>query len=96
MANDLIANPIVVDTVSGATVTKPMRVSNIYWYNPATAGDLFVITDGGAAGKILHQGRAEANNQSQFFEFQPPREWGKFSVTTLGSGTLFIYLVTSR
>jgi hypothetical protein len=92
MANDLTNRPLKVDTVmgAGAGLSRPLRVVKVYWENPTTAGNTFVIIDP-TSSKVLLEGRAEANNQSQVFEFPVPITWRDFRVSTLASGTLWIY-----
>lgn len=96
MANNFQPNPHVVDTVMGSTLmattprrpaTGPFRIVSIYWLNPATIGDTFVIED--ADGNVIKTARCEVANQSQEFEMFE-KEVTDYQVTTLGSGTLYI------
>lgn len=96
MANDLNARPIKVDTamVSASGIGRTLKVHKIYWFNPSTIAHTVQITEA-VSGKVLWEGRAEAANQSQVFDFGenplilPGRtDW---KVSTLQSGTLYIY-----
>lgn len=93
MANNLVVNPISVDTVmaSAADPGQPMYVKLVYWFNPATLADAFTIHDSSAGANVLLEGRAETANQSQAFYFDPPQLWGNFQVSVIDSGTLYIY-----
>jgi hypothetical protein len=90
--SDVTVNPMVVDGVLTVTsLDHPIRVKKVYWFDPTTSGDDFVITDGTSAAEVLLEGQAEANNGSQNFDFDPPQVWKQFAVPTLTSGTLYIY-----
>jgi len=92
MANDLATRPIKVDTVmgAGAGLGRPLKVTSVYWFNPTSVGDTFTIIDP-VSSKVLLQGRAEADAQSQIFDFAAPQDWRDFRVSALVSGILFIY-----
>jgi hypothetical protein len=66
-----------------------VQVTRVYWENPTTIAHTFQIVD--AAGTVLLEGRCEVANQSQAFDFVNARIWKDFQVTTLSSGTLWIY-----
>ena len=87
--SDVTVNPMVVDgTLTITSLDHPIQVKKVYWFNPTTSGHDFSITDGT---EVLLEGQAEANNQSQNFDFDPPQIWKNFAVPTLTSGTLYIY-----
>lgn len=92
MANDLSARPLKVDTAmgAGAALGRPVRVTKVYWFNPTTAAHTFLIIEP-TSGKTLLEGRAEAANQSQVFDFDKPQVWRDFRVSTLQSGVLYLY-----
>lgn len=94
MSNSLTTNPIVIDSVMGSVggLGKRLPIKLIYWFNPTTAGHAFSIHDGSAGTHILLEGRAEADNQSQLFKFDPAQTWTDFQVSVLGSGKLYIYI----
>lgn len=95
MANVLTQSPYKFDTASGTSFrgqgglpnSQPIWVSMIYWLNPATIGDTFVITGNG----LTFAGRCEVANQSQVFNLIPAVLTGDFTVSTLASGTLYIF-----
>lgn len=95
MANVLTSAPYKIDTASassfrtqgGLPSNQPIWVSSVYWLNPGTIGDVFVISGG-----LNLTGRCEVANQSQVFNFVPAIMTGDFTVSTLASGTLYIYV----
>lgn len=99
MANDFTRLPIVLTTTMGATYrnSSPPNVLSIYpeiifWLQPSTAGHTFVIGD--PAGNTIFTGYCEANNQSQYFAVAPATRWFDWQLTTLASGTLYIWFKT--
>lgn len=73
---------------SPAAYTGQFSISTIYWYNPITIGDTVSVQD--TSGKLIWQGRCEAANQSQVFNFIPFSTDG-ININQISSGTLFIY-----
>ena len=67
---------------------RPVYIKFVYWYNPTTAGDLFVLKDG-AGGEIV-EGRCETDGESQWL----PVFTGYDSIRSddVDSGTLYIYI----
>jgi hypothetical protein len=96
MANVLTTNPYKIDTVmassfrttGGLPNNGPIFITEIYWENPVTIGDTFVLTDN--TGTVIRIGRCEVANQSQVFSLAPMRVVSDFTVSTLASGTLYI------
>lgn len=101
MANNLFANPMVI-TGSMATSYKTqvasqigtlftLIVEKVYWFNPATIGDVVNIGDP-ISGLTLLNLRCEAANQSQIIDWTAnPKIWQDFEIDTFSSGTLYIY-----
>jgi len=97
MANVLTTNPYKIDTAmtqsmktaGGLPNNGPIYVTEVYWLNPASSGDTFVITDSNSTTFLT--GRCESANQSQVFPLVPPRSISDFTVGTLASGTIYIY-----
>lgn len=97
MANTY-ANPIVISSTftTGPNLGYGLRVKAVYWYNPQTAGDTFVI-ETTVTGVTLLVGVCQAQYQSQWFPFPmggliiPSTSVDDFKVPTLSSGTLYIY-----
>jgi hypothetical protein len=96
MANVLNFNPYKVDTVMTSSFFNstpiipalgPLQLLEIYWLNPLTVGDTFVVTDG--HGNVIKTGRCEAAGQSQIFQMYG-KKISDFQVTTLASGVLYI------
>ena len=71
----------------GLPSNQPILVSMVYWLNPITIGDTFVISGPG----LNLTGRCEVANQSQVFQLIPPVLTKDFTVATLASGTLYIF-----
>ena len=103
MANDFTSLPIKVDTAMTVTYQNSTGCPNnlslyplkIYWYDPAATGDTFVITAGSATtSQVLFEGRCESTSQSQYFDVASCDRWKDFSVSTLGSGVLWLYFKT--
>jgi hypothetical protein len=94
MANVLTSVPYKIDTASGTSFkaqgglpnNQPITVTGVYWLNPVTIGDTFVISGG-----LVLNGRCEVAAQSQFFQLIPGVLANDFTVSTLASGTLWIY-----
>lgn len=100
--SNLLVNPIVITAPMGAGYKAStsaalgsfqyLLVEKLYWLNPVTVGDLVVIEDL-IAGNTLAEMRCETAGNSQMIDWTAkPKRWADFQVTTLGSGTLFIYL----
>lgn len=95
MANNLISNPIRVDTAfstsykagGGNPTSGPLYIDEIYWYNP-TATNTFVVNN--ADGTALRDGICVTTAQSVSYQ-QYGRMVTDFSVPTLVGGVLFIY-----
>lgn len=79
-----------ISLAQGAVESGEAAVARVYWLNPATIGDTFMLTDG--TGHVILSGRCEVANQSQFFDFSTlPIEVNGIGVGQLSSGTLYIY-----
>lgn len=100
MSNNLLVNPVVITATMGSSfkaslpavnVGVYLRVEKIIWESPATIGDQLVIED--PQGNVLFPATCEVAGQSQIFDWVAnPKIWSDFQVTTLGSGTVYIYL----
>lgn len=64
-----------------------MKIKRLYWFNPATAGDLCTLKD--RDGLFIAELRAEANNQSERLEIDTV--FNSVYLTDLDSGTLYIF-----
>lgn len=92
MSNNLLSNPLIVDTGFANPVALPdnAQIMEIYWFNPTNSGDSFVVKNG--LGAVLREARCENANQSQLFPMYgiPARH---IAVPTLSNGgKLYIYL----
>jgi hypothetical protein len=65
-----------------------IRIRRLYWYNPINAGDTVVIQSSGTTQVTL---RCENANQSQFLDWDEGLVVNAHQVTTIASGTLYIY-----
>lgn len=70
------------------TTLNGLTIAAVYWLNPVTPGDTLVIQNEG--GSTLLSARCEVANQSQLFQI--PFQVGGFKVSTIASGTVYIYL----
>lgn len=97
MSNTLTTNPIVVVSAMSQSLKSlgawssimPVRVTQVYWLNPAAVGDTFTIID--EAGNTVSTGRCESANQSQIF-VPLKRTNQDVTVTQISSGSLYIHL----
>lgn len=72
-----------------------LHILRAYWYEPAAATDICAITDpvSGIDLLRLEGGNGTSTAQSQTMDFSAhPLAWSDFIVSTLGSGTLYLYL----
>lgn len=93
MANNLVSNPMKIDTVISASTNvaggAEVAIDEVYWFNPSNIADAFSVTLGDGT-QVLRTGRCEVANQSQLFSGYGRRVTA-IQVPTLGSGTLYIY-----
>jgi len=83
--------PVTLTTVGQQEVGQ-VAVARVYWYNPVTVGDIFILTNN--EGKLIVRGRCEVANQSQFFDFSAiPLSTDGYGIAALSSGQLDIYTV---
>lgn len=69
-----------------------LLVEKVYWFNPASIGDLVEIGDP-ISGLTLLNIRCEIADYNQIFDWTSnPRVWQDFEVGRIDSGTLYIYL----
>jgi hypothetical protein len=64
----------------------------VYWFNPGSPGDTFVLTNA-ATGAILLQGRCEVAGQSQLFDQTnglAAEQFNGLGCSQLSSGTLLV------
>ena len=101
MANNLVANPIVLTgsmsqgykaaTASALGTLQTLKVEKIYWENPGTIGDTITLGDP-ISGLTLLALRCEVANQSQLIDWTSnPKLWQDFEINSFPSGTLYIY-----
>lgn len=78
---------------TGALPKKgPYQLSFLYWSAPASAGDSFTVVDGQGATIATFTATAATVSQGYFvFTFSPSRTVSDFRITTLASGTLYVY-----
>lgn len=88
MANDLSANPWVIDTASAAILWPSyIRLHQIAWTEQAAPGDRVLITD--RNGKVVADVRAELANKTVTFA----DGWiNGLKITVLDSGKIYIYI----
>lgn len=63
----------------------------VYWLNPSNSGDTVVIQNAAATTQLSL--RCESANQSQFLDFENEgfEIVGGYKVSTIASGTLYLY-----
>ena len=100
--SNLLVNPIVLNAIMASgykASTKSalgsfqyLRVEKILWETPVTPGDQMIIEDL-IAGNILASLTCDTANVSQCLDWTAkPKRWADFQLTTLSSGTVFLYL----
>ena len=72
-------------------ITGTVVFRRVYWLNPVTPGDTVVIQN--ASGTTELSLRCESANQSQFLDFENEglEVVGGYKVSTIASGTLYLY-----
>ena len=94
MANNVLSNPIVLDTTTvGESIDlNSKRVLSIYWFSPTSAGDDVLLTHDG--GQTLFVGKAEADLGSQFFQIGGSQgiQVRNVRVNTIDSGVIYLYV----
>ena len=98
MANDTARNPWSIDTASSTNLIaagpadppSEVRIRNITWVNPTTAGHEVQVADGN--GRVIWHRVAAASRENHETEFHGirGRQIDGLRVPTLGSGTLYI------
>lgn len=101
MANNLLVNPIVIDTVMAAGykagvsaslgALQTLRIEKIYWKNALNANDELTIVDPVSGNTLLDIVNPAANSSFWVDWTSHPKIWQDFKVSVLGSGTLYIY-----
>ena len=100
--SNLLVNPVILNstmasgykasTLAALGSFQYLRVEKIVWEGPVSVGDKLVIEDL-IAGNVLVQLVCDTAVVSQCLDWTPkPRRWADFQLTTLGSGTVLIYL----
>jgi hypothetical protein len=100
MANSYNTNPIILNTVMSATAkntsgvnqTSNFNITKIYWDAPGTtAGHQAQLED--ANGNIFYsQTISHAQSNPDPIDFYPHLVLSDYQLTTLGEGTLYVYL----
>ena len=94
MANDLNGRVWAIDT-AGATsaVTHAVKIKKMIWHEPTTTGHVILIKDG-ASGKTIWAKTvlAAGSGMDELWDIGTPLWLTGFYVTTLDSGTLYVYI----
>jgi hypothetical protein len=92
MSNNFNGNPWVLDT-AGATSAwaYPVWINKMVWHEP-TAGDVLLVKDGVSGNTIWSKtALAGGSGIDEEFPVGSPELYPGFYLTTLGSGTLYVY-----
>lgn len=96
-----IGNPIISTTTTGLMgLKRPLKVTKVYWDNPAAATNTIQITDG--AGNVLVQATAQAASVPISLDFVVPKIFpsnpqyagntgSDWKINAITGGTLYIY-----
>ena|SRR5271154_6853679 len=101
MANNLVVNPIRLDTVMlsswktqiAATYGsfQNLRVEKVLWETPVTVGDQIIFEDNLA--NVLVTLTCDTANVSQCLDWSAkPKRWADFTLTKISSGVVWLYL----
>ena len=97
MSNSLTTRPIIITSVMGSSFkaatgrTQGINPKQIYWASPVAVNDQVIITDP-VSGHVLWQAKCAVAAQGFQMDLSGG-VWKDFIVSTIGSGTLFIYCV---
>lgn len=87
MANDISSNPWYLDT-TGVIYAANVKIKRVVWSKQAAVGDALLVKD--RNGKTIIDSKAYAVNFNQ--EFAYDGWFNGFTLTTLASGILMVYL----
>ncbi len=94
MANDVTANPIIVDTAAAAALTAYTFIATkIRWVGATTAGHQAIVQNGN--GIVKFKAEATGANYTESEHFDPPLIFNGLIVPTLSSGTVYIYIASA-
>jgi len=102
MANNLLVNPIRLDTVmltsyksqtaASLGTFQYLKVEKILWETPANIGDLIVFEDNLA--NTLATLQCDTVKISQCLDWTPkPKRWADFTLNRIDSGVVWLYLI---
>lgn len=86
-----VGTPIKVTGTTAADqeiLNRPAYIKFVYWYNPTTAGDLFVLKN--QDGQEILAGRCETDGESQWLPVYT--RFNGIRSDDVDSGTLYIYI----
>ena len=94
MANNLTDNPMILDTAGGGVLTSArIQPAKIRWDGATTAGHTLLIKD--SAGIVKYTSTAGGANNVEESTFVPHETWAGLELTTLSSGKVYIYRITT-
>ena len=94
MANDIAANPIIIDTAGASALTAfTFIATKIRWVSGTTAGHQAIVQNGNSIVKF--KAEATGANYTESEHFDPPLIFDGLIVPTLGSGTIYIYVASA-
>lgn len=92
MANDITGNPLVLDTVSAASLTtKTFVVHAVRWVGATTAGHTVSVQN--SAGNVIWASEASGANYVEGEHFdKKPLVFAGLKIPTLASGIVYLYV----
>lgn len=90
MANVTNKSPLVIDTADSTITAASLKIAGVRWVGATAAAHVALLTN--TAGDTVWTAKAAAAND-QIESAVPFRSLG-LKVTTLGSGTLYVYLAS--
>ncbi len=88
MANDLTANPYIIDTA--ATITEGLiHINRITWKEPGTEGDDLTLTDG--ADNVIEDVNALNVGTGAEMDKELNQMFTGLKVSVIDAGTLYVY-----
>lgn len=88
MANNIVSNPIVLDTIANVLTGKLLSIYSVQWVNPTNVNDEAVLTDDYS--NIIFKATCVVSKQSLIKYFKPGFNFVGLKLTSLTSGELHI------
>jgi hypothetical protein len=88
MANNIVSNPIVLDTIANVLTGKLISIYSVQWVNPTNIGSTAILTDD--YNNIIFKATCVIANQSLIKYFKPGFSFVGLKLIDLTTGELHI------